>query len=138
MRRHEDWAMRLDSYIEKKSTSPFRRGSHDCALFACNCLKEMTGTDIAKDFRRKYTSRKKAYEMVRARGHDSLVSLARERVGNEYSTPTKAKRGDMVAVPCPEGEALAIVDLSGEYAVTTGKDGLEYHPMDKWITGFAV
>lgn len=138
MRRREDWAMRLEYVIDSLQHAPFTRGVNDCALFACTCLMAMTDTDIASDFRGQYSTADEAYAMVKDKGHDSLVSLARERVGNEYSTPVKAKRGDMVAVPCPEGEALAIVDLSGEYAVTTGKDGLEYHAMDQWITGFAV
>lgn len=138
LKRYQNWPTLLDGFIREVRHRKFVRGRHDCALFACDCIDVMTGSDIARDFRGQYRSGKKAYALVKEKGHDDLLSLADARVGNRLDSPNKAGRGDMVAVPCREGHALAIVDLTGKYAVTAGKDGLQWYPADQWLAAWKV
>lgn len=138
MRRYSDWVLRLSSYINEVRDVPFKRGEHDCALFACNCILKMTGVDIASDFRGMYTDKAGAYKLVLSKGFDDLIGLASSRLRNKQENTSYLGRGDMVVVPCVEGIALGIVDLTGNYAVTTGKNGLVSADKDQWICGWKV
>jgi hypothetical protein len=136
--RKENWASLLSEYIEKNMHKPFKRGSHDCAMFAVNCAHVMTGKDYAGDLRQVYKSREQAMEVLKGKGFIDLEQVATDRLGEPYVFSVMAKRGDCVSVHGTEGAALAIVDLSGKQAVTTGKKGLEFHPMKSWVKAWSI
>lgn len=131
--RKEGWEQRLITHIEKVHNKPFKRGQHDCALFVCNCIYEMTGCDLAEDFRGKYKTKKEAFKMLREKGCENLRDIAFARTGTPYENINFAKRGDVVLLKCGEGFSLGIVDMSGRFAVTTGENELVYKPKDEWL-----
>lgn len=136
--REQDWENALNEHLEKMRHTEFKRGLNDCALFVCDCILAMTGKDFASDYRGQYTTRKQAEALIKKHGNKDLKSLATEQLGEPYTNINFAKRGDVVLVPCPEGEALAILDLTGKRAVTTGKDGLVYYPREQWIKAWSL
>lgn len=138
--RYQDWPVRLDHYLNSVKDKPFKRGAHDCAMFAVNCANIIRSDvdDFGKEFRRPYKNKKEAYELLKKKGFENLDQVAVSKLGIPYASPLMAQRGDCVTVPCAEGIALAIVDLSGKRAVTTGKKGLEYYPMNQWINGWQI
>ena len=47
MERVESWDLKLDDFILSRQNKKFKWGVQDCALFACDCIKEITGQDVA-------------------------------------------------------------------------------------------
>lgn len=133
VQRRQDWDKRLIAYIEKVRDQPFKRGEHDCALFVCNCVYEMTGYDLAEDFRGKYDTKKEAFKMLREKGCEDLREIALARGGAPYENINFAKRGDVVLIKNNEGFSLGIVDMSGRFAITTGENCLKYLKKDRWL-----
>ncbi len=63
MRRN--WPQRLCRLVNARYNSEFIWGVHDCALFACDAVETMTGTDPGPFFRGRYTSEIGAYKALR-------------------------------------------------------------------------
>ena len=66
MERIEGWEIRLDDFIKSRQNQKFQWGVHDCCLFACDAIREITGEDIAYYFRGKYKTKDEAYLMLLA------------------------------------------------------------------------
>jgi hypothetical protein len=56
MKRIIDWKQHLTTLINERRTAPFQWGTHDCALWAADCVLAITGEDFAKDARGTYES----------------------------------------------------------------------------------
>lgn len=138
--RHQDWQKRLNECILKNAKKPFKRGQHDCAMFAVKCANTMRKDvkDFAQDFKKDYKNKKEADKILKDKGFKTLEDVATKKLGEPLPSASFAGRGDCVSVKCPEGIALAIVDLTGRRAVTTGKNGLEYYPMDQWLKAWRI
>ncbi len=93
--RAPDWEERLAVLIDRKSEEPFRWGSNDCALFACDAIKAMTGTDPAEAFRGTYSDRAGSAEALRTHGAGTLLRTATAWLGSPKH-PVFAQRGDIV------------------------------------------
>ena len=127
MQRHTDWPDRLAAFL--KACPPFAWGRCDCALFACNAVRAITGVDMAAGFRGRYRSPLGAVRQISAScGGKSIEDLAEAMARNldiEEIPPAYAQRGDVVLVdsviegrPMPTlavhaGEALAVVAPEG-------------------------
>lgn len=135
----QGWEMRLDKYFEEMRLVPFKRGRHDCALFAGFCVDIMTGGDTTSEFlQTPYKSRKEAFEMLKALGYDDLSAIATKKLGEPLPAPAYAQRGDCVLIQHDDQQALGIVDLSGRKAITIGKEGFVFYPMKNWVTAWKV
>lgn len=135
----EGWESRLNDYFEKMRLVPFKRGQHDCALFAGHCIDIMTGADTTTEFLSKpYKSRKEAFEMLKSLGYDDLAAIATKKLGETLPAPEYAQRGDCVLIEHEKQQALGIVDLSGRRAVTIGKEGFMFYPMKNWVMAWKV
>lgn len=125
MRKH-DWELKLDALIVSRETEPFSRGGHDCALFACDCIEAITGTDPGKWFRGRYKTKRGAASALKKYG-GTLAEVADSIMadcGFVEVPPTKAQRGDMVLIEHDKSQALGIVDMSGANIVFADQ-GLE-------------
>lgn len=127
------WELRLQAYFDDKKNKPFKRGFHDCAMFAADAVNIIRDNDqdIAKVFRVNYKSKRQADMLLHTLGYKNLEYVA-ESLIKESKSVMHASRGDLVSVGCPEGVALAIVDLSGKRALTTGKKSLVPYPLSQW------
>ena len=117
LKRVSGWENILAEFITSKQKTRFKRGQHDCALFACSCVLKITGVDPAKWFRGRYASKKGAAEALKQYG-GTLEVVADKILGDELKCPVipplMAQRGDIVLVKKNGGTALGIVDFDGE------------------------
>ncbi|WP_336801483.1 DUF6950 family protein [Kaistia sp. MMO-174] len=114
------WRVALHEAIEAQRRLPFAWGEHDCALFASDCIRAMTGLDLAMGFRGTYRSAGGAHRALKRAGYADLVSLAAHFFDEVH--PMMAGAGDIAAFDTPEGWALGVV--AGERVAVLGPDGL--------------
>lgn len=99
--RRPGWRSALIATIEGYRRRPFAWGTTDCALFAADGVKAMTGEDLAAGFRGRYTTAEEARALLASLGMADVAALAAS-VLPEVS-PAKARMGDVVALTS-EGE----------------------------------
>jgi len=131
--RFDDWQKKLGEVIRAAAGKPFEWGNHDCALFACNAVLAMTGEDPAKSFRGKYKTKRGAYGALKrfAGGglKETFRKLAKQFGFIELDNAAFAKRGDVVLIGTPDGDALAVVDLTGRHCLVVSEKGLITKPL---------
>ena len=127
----------------ERAKTPFAWGANDCALFAADGIKAITGVDIASDFRGKYTNEASALALIKTVCGGTTVADAavycaekhglREWVSKKgVAQPLFARRGDLVVFTAPTGSLVAgLVHLSGRHIVAVGESGLYRFPISK-------
>ena len=126
MERIDGWEMRLDDFIKSRQFSKFEWGVHDCALFSCDAIREMTSVDVAEYFRDSYTTKDEAYSLLLAfsgGGLEETVEILSEEFSMEEIERNYAGRGDWVLCNVPtvineELPTLGIVGLSEMIYIT--------------------
>jgi len=132
---------KLSEYIIGRINTPLVWGVSDCCLFVADALHAMTGKDIASWFRGEYSTRGKAFEMLRkfAGGSvkETVEELARVFEMDKITADIAMQPGDMVllrAAACdPVAERLSngltvgIVGFDDIGILSQGKDGLVIH-----------
>lgn len=93
--RAPDWEERLAVYLDRKREEPFKWGSNDCALFAADAIKAMTGVDPGEAFRGQYDSRTGSALALRDHGAGTLLKTVTTWLG-QPKHPVFAQRGDIV------------------------------------------
>ena len=130
--RREDWPERLHGVIAAARERPFAFGSHDCCLFACDCVLAMTDEDPAAWFRGQYENAETAADAMRRFAGGGLVETA-EAITGHMQMPevaiTHAQRGDVVLAERADGWALGIVDFDGMSALFAAPVGLVRLPL---------
>jgi hypothetical protein len=122
-------------FLEERKVSPFAWGVNDCALFAADGIRAITGTDIAEDFRGKYAGERAAFALIRkvtggSNVADAAVHCAQKHGLSELANVKFAQRGDLVVFENAQGELVAgLVHLSGVHIVAVGNDGLYRMPI---------
>jgi hypothetical protein len=128
MKRKQDWRTRLNAALLDAKAQPFDWGDRDCALFCADCIKAMTGEDIAADLRGTYSTAMGALKAIRSTGADDLVSLAANRMTEIH--PARATSGDLMAMRAEEtgwalgiclGERVAVMSPTGFATVARSK-----------------
>ena len=61
--RVDGWPERLAEYLDRRALLPFSWGMQDCAMFAADAVKEITGVDIAEDLRGTYSNADQALRL---------------------------------------------------------------------------
>lgn len=127
LKRYPDWPERLAAQIHARMKEPFVWGQHDCCLFAMDCVKAMTGEDLAAPFRG-YADQKQALRMLKK--HGGVAGIA-QAVAKRYKileiAPAMAGRGDVCLFDIGRGDTLGI--RAGENIFAPGPDGLLGFPM---------
>lgn len=137
LKRQKYWATRgYHRFLLSRAKAPFAWGGNDCALFAADGIKAITGVDIADDFRGKYSTEEEALALVKtvcngATVADAAVHCAQKHGLVEWPKPLLARRGDLVVFAAPTGSLVAgLVHLSGQL-VAVGEKGLFLFPISK-------
>ena len=87
---------KLSEYIIGRINTPLVWGVSDCCLFVADALHAMTGKDIASWFRGEYSTRGKAFEMLRKFAGGSVKETVEElaRVfDQDFSNLSMVQRG---------------------------------------------
>jgi hypothetical protein len=141
MERRENWEDFLSDFICKRKDSAFKYGENDCCLFVADAVENITGVDIAEEFRGKYTSKVEAYRLlIKYSGgavEETFKELSKNYGFHEISTKY-AGRGDIALVRGEMGDAVGIVDMTGERVAIPARKGLIYFPMEEIIKSWRV
>lgn len=144
LRRRGDWLRRLSDYLAACEGLRFARGRFDCALFACDWVREATGVDVAADYRGRYDTRAGAARRLKEIDGGGLYEAACRAFGAPLAAPLMARRGDVVLceVKGPDGPsspALGVVDATGvEIALVAPDRGLIRAPLIAARAAWAV
>lgn len=127
LQRRPDWPERLAETLKIARSRSFVWGTHDCALFAADCVKSMTDVDLAKSFRGSYNDAAGAARALVHAGFSSIEDLASSFLGSEIQ-PTRAQRGDIVLIDTSlspivtEKPTVALGVVLGHYAAVLSRD----------------
>jgi hypothetical protein len=134
--RTQDWDTReLDAFLREQEKAPFQWGVNDCCLMAANAIQAFTGTDIADDFRGKYTTELEAFRLIKTvtggtSVEDAAAYCAQKHALTEWHSPKLAQRGDLVVIQDGEQVIAGIVHLSGRHVISIGVNGLKRLPLN--------
>lgn len=130
------------AFLEASAHTPFAWGSWDCALFAAAGIQAITGTDVADDFRGKYSTEAGALATIKDVCGGSSVADAAEFVANKFGMkqwpgPLFAQRGDLVVCNAPTGQAVAgLIHPNGKQIVIVGERGLYRLPIKSVVSAW--
>ncbi|EAQ47285.1 hypothetical protein MED193_18869 [Roseobacter sp. MED193] len=124
--RRPDWQVRLAGAIEAAREMPFSWGSRDCATWAFDIRRDLTGSeDVAALWRGRYRTALGAHRVMKRLGWDSLEAAGRDLLGTPLPTVLQAKRGDLVL----GGSGPAYGVCVGAKVVFVAPDGLTFLPL---------
>lgn len=138
LKRATNWA--IDSYhkfLVESTAKPFAWGTWDCSMFAADGIQAITGTDVAAEFRGKYTDESGAFALIKQVTGGSTVAdaaawVAKEHGMAELTHPLMAQRGDLVVFEAPTGALVAgLVHLNGRHIISVGEQGLYRFPISQ-------
>lgn len=130
LKRVDKWETALHDFFESRLKTPFAWGTNDCATFVCDGIQAITGTDIAVDFRGKYTTQLGAAKVTKQvtgkKTTEDIAEYVTAKFGMVERPSVKfAQRGDAVLFDGSEGTALGLVYLDGRHAIFVGEGGLK-------------
>jgi hypothetical protein len=108
MMRVKGWEQRLVRCTIAKMREPWKWGTHDCAIFAADCILAVTGEDLAEDFRGQYDTEAEAWRFLASLGYEDLAQLASSRLPE--IKPRDATRGDITIAKGQYGDFLGVCD----------------------------
>lgn len=126
MTRIPHWEQRLASAIADARALPFAWGRHDCATWAFDLRRDLTGgPDLAAFWRGRYRTALGAERVMRRLGWGSLEEGGRALLGAPLETVLLARRGDLVLGGEPEAFGVCI----GARAAFVAPEGLVFLPL---------
>lgn len=132
MKRIHDWPERLAAHIAAARDARFEWGKFDCAMFASDAIRAMTGFDLAADFRGQYSDEAGA----RAKLPRALT------YANSVLSPIAlgfARRGDLLITANGSADpGFAIIGLDGRSALCACDRGLLHVARPRWIKAWRV
>lgn len=120
LQRIPTWRVALHQTIEAHRREPFVWGQHDCALFTADCVRAMTGLDLASGFRGSYSTPAGSVRALKRAGFTDLVALVASFFAEIH--PMMARAGDIAALETEDGWAVGMV--AGEQVLFLGPEGL--------------
>jgi len=143
MERVENWQMKLKGYLQGRLDTPLIWGQSDCCLFVADAVQAITGTDIAKWFRGKYTTRKGAFDRMKEFCQGSVQETFQVFAElNSLQEVQAALPGDIVLLKADACDPVAgrlsngmTVGVALDFGtISQGKDGLVLHENPEVIT----
>ena len=131
--RNDDWRLCLDVLVRERSIEPFQWGANDCALFAADAVRAMTGVDVAAHLRC-YKDARGAAVMLDAYG--GLMALATQLLGAPVGA-RNATPGDVVLVRMAKREALGVM-FDEDTLIGPGVDGITVAPLSDALCAWRI
>jgi hypothetical protein len=124
--RVSNWETRLAQAVEAARDLPFAWGSHDCATWAFDVVRDLSGgADHAALWRGRYRTALGSHRVMRRLDWASLEEGGRALLGDPLATPLLAQRGDMVLGGADPAFGICI----GARAAFVGPEGLTFVPL---------
>ena len=126
MTRIPHWEQVLAAAVTQAEARPFAWGQHDCATWAFDLRRDLTGgPDHAALWRGRYRTPRGCQRVLRRLGWRTLEEGGRALLGAPLADPRLAQRGDLVLGGAPE--AFGVV--TGARAVFVASKGLVSLPL---------
>ena len=113
MKKLHDWQIRFEAFISERRARPFVWGSNDCATFAADCIKAITGVDPAPTGLRQHRTEKQALRSLQR--HGGLTGIATAAMGQPVPA-SQAGIGDVVLSKSGNRPMLSICNGSTVFA----------------------
>ncbi len=127
--RIDKWRPALFAEIERCGAEPFSWGKNDCALFAANCVKAMTGFDPSRGHRG-YRTPAGALRKIKAAGFETYVELAEAMFKKIHIS--RAGVGDLAIIDTGRGPLGMVAGVvTGTEIAVLRPDGLGFLPRGK-------
>jgi hypothetical protein len=133
--RPEGWELRLAAVVERARTQPYKLGSHDCLLFACDAWEAVTGEPAPVQLRGAYRSKRQALALIAKHGK-TLRAAVSAVTGLAEKHPFMARRGDLLLWTDAKGEHLGI--CIGAKGAVLADDGLTFRPLKDFDTAWSI
>lgn len=127
------WELKFKEVIEEARNKPFVYGQHDCATFALDVRRAITGKDDISGWRGTYSSATGAAKVLRRLDLPSMEAVANRFCGEVLPSPLFAQRGDIVQA---DNEALGV--CLGSHAVFVSAEGLDPRPLCSCVKAWRV
>lgn len=119
------WEHHLAEAIEAARTRPFAWGQHDCATWAFDLRRDLTGgEDVAVLWRGRYRTALGAERVMRRLGWPSFEAAGRALLGPPLPSVQLARRGDLVLAGSHPGFGICL----GARAAGIAPEGLTFAP----------
>ena len=144
MKRPPFWDTKLlPAFVQARKDRPFSWGSNDCCLTAADAVLAITGTDIASDFRGKYSDQASAFALIKSvtggtTVADAAAYCASQHGLTEWSYPLLAKRGDLVVIADGQQLIAGFVHTDGKHAVSVNHAGMKFFPLSQITRAWKV
>jgi hypothetical protein len=139
---YPDWNTRLLAQIALGRKSAFAWGTFDCALWVCDCIQAMTGTDPAANYRGTYSTEAEAMAKI---GGDlaNFAATTTAALGMKEFPPLMAQVGNIVLVDNAtqpgQSTALGIVARDrGLFALCASPKGLVRIANRRWLRSWRI
>ncbi|SEP02981.1 hypothetical protein SAMN04490248_12041 [Salinihabitans flavidus] len=130
-----DCQTRLFLALDAARGRPFAWGVHDCATWAFDLRRDLTGgADIAARWRGRYSTARGAHRVMRRLGWESLEAMGRDLLGDPLATPLLAQRGDLML----GGADPAFGICAGARAAFVAPKGLTFLPLSACVLAWRV
>jgi hypothetical protein len=136
--RRQDWQQRLTALVVARMSLPFIWGVNDCATFAAEAAKQMTGQPLLFVGVPPWHNARQAFR--RLQEHGGLAAAVRES-GLAEVVPGMARRGDLVLlrVPARPGSVRGAIGVCvGERVAAPGVRGLVMASLAEGVTAWRV
>jgi hypothetical protein len=124
--RVEGWETRLAEAVAAAQARPFAWGEHDCATWAFDVRRALTGADAAEAWRGRYRTaigaRRVLRRVLRADSHQAAATAI---LGAPLATQLLAQRGDIVLLSDAFGVCL------GADCAFLAPNGLTFRPLSE-------
>lgn len=121
----EGWEGRLSDAVEKVRQRPFEWGAHDCATWAFDVRRALTGGPDVVSWRGRYTTAIGSHRIMRKLGWRSMEEGGRALLGEPLHAVLMAQRGDLVL---SQGDPAFGVCI-GSHVAFVAPDGLQFVPL---------
>jgi hypothetical protein len=142
--RTHTWEADLHQYLAGQLDQQFQFSVRDCCLFVCDAIQAMTGTDVAADFRGRYSTAIGAARTIkRVTGTGPTVEDAAVYVTEKFGMPKLdavllAQRGDVVLYDSDAGTILGLVALNGRDALFVTETAMHRIPLSECRSAWRV
>lgn len=129
----------LTEFLKDYQHRPFETGVNDCALFVADWFRVLTGNDLAKSFRGKYSTDLGSARLIRKLGYQNLTDFIETTADNNahrLQEPALAQRGDIVWFKSRNIHLCGIVVSGGVAAIS--QHGLVVLPITGIVTAWRV
>ena len=133
--RRDGWEVVLAEAVEAARSRFFVWGTHDCAIWAFDLRRDLTGgDDTAALWRGRYRTARGAVRVMRRLGWQSLEGAGRALLGNPLPDVRLAQRGDLAL----SQDATSFGVCLGAQAVFLAPEGATQRPLTSCALAWRV